>query len=65
LKLASDLKAKLAANAPVKGTAQELAEQFGMSENAVEIGNLLDKAALNCCCVERELVSGTWVYSVK
>ena len=65
LKLAEELKAKLAANAPVKGTALELAEQFGMSENAVEIGNLLDKAAVNCCCVERELVSGTWVYSVK
>ena len=65
LTLAAQAKARLAELAPLSGTAVQLAEKLGLTEQAVEIGHLLDKAALNGSGVERTWGDGAWVYRVK
>lgn len=62
------LREKLLANLPSgTATAAEIAAAIGCPDDAVEIGGLLDKAALNTSKVSREFCgkSGVWYYTVK
>ncbi len=62
------LREKLFANLPAgTRTAAEIAAAIGCPDDAVEVGGLLDKAALNCPKVSREYCgkSNTWYYTVK
>ena len=65
LQLSAQVKQRLAELSPVSGTAAQLAEQLGLGEQAVEIGHLLDKAALNGSGVSRTWDGSAWVYQVK
>ena len=67
LALREKLHAKLAELGGVTGSAIEIAEKAGCPDEAVEIGGLLDKAAVNCPKVSREFCakSNQWIYTVK
>ena len=67
LALREKLCAELKKIAPVEGTAADIAAKIGATDDAVEVGGLLDKAAANCSCVKREYCEkcGQWYYFVK
>ena len=67
LQLRKELFRKLGELGAVDGTAVEIAERVGMADDAVEIGGLLDKAALNSDRVRRRYddARGEWVYAVR
>ena len=67
LALREKVMAKLAELGGITGTAIEIAEKAGCPDDAVEVGALLDKAAVNCPAVSRKFCekSNLWVYTVK
>ena len=67
LALREKVMAKLAELGGITGTAIEIAEKAGCPDDAVEVGALLDKAAVNCPAVSRKFCekSNQWVYTVK
>ena len=67
LTLAAELRKGLADIAPVTGSARDIAEKLGRTEQTDEIAGLLDKAALNTDAVSRRFdeAAGCWIYSVK
>ena len=55
----------LAQHPEFSGTACEFAAAAGLSDNAVEIAGILDRAAVNGDGVTRNACNNNWIYSVK